>query len=96
VEGSNLQTEVRWGSGDTTKIEMLAKDLVGLRPDLILGHTTQAIAALAHETHTIPIVFPTVVDPVGSGFVASLSHPGRNITGFQSYDPEIGGKWFNC
>ena len=94
VEGSNLQTELRWGRGDTTKIGLLAKELVGLRPDVILGHTTRAIAALARETHTIPIVFPMVVDPVGSGFVASLSHPGGNITGFQSYDPEIGGKWF--
>jgi len=94
VEGGNLQTELRWGRGDATKIGWSAKELVGLRPDVILGHTTRAIAALAHETHTIPIVFPSMVDPVGSGFVASLSHPGGNITGFQSYDPEIGGKWF--
>jgi putative tryptophan/tyrosine transport system substrate-binding protein len=94
MEGRNLRTELRWGGGDATKIGSLAKELVGLRPDVILGHTTRAIASLARETQTIPVVFPTVVDPVGSGFVASLSHPGANITGFQSYDPEIAGKWF--
>jgi putative tryptophan/tyrosine transport system substrate-binding protein len=93
VDGSNLRTELRWASGDTAKIELLAKELVGLRPDAILGHTTRVIAALARETRTVPIVFPTVVDPVGSGFVASLAHPGGNITGFQSYEAEIGGKW---
>jgi putative ABC transport system substrate-binding protein len=93
MEGINFRTEIRWGAGDVAKIELLAKELVGLRPDAILGHTTQVIAALARETRTIPIVFPTVIDPVGSGFVASLAHPGGNITGFQSYEPEIGGKW---
>jgi putative ABC transport system substrate-binding protein len=93
MEGSNLRIEIRWGAGDVSRIELVAKELVDLRPDAILGHTTQVIATLMRETRTIPIIFPTVVDPVGSGFVASLARPGGNITGFQSYEPEIGGKW---
>ena len=72
VEGSNLRTELRWAGGDATRIGLSAKELVGLRPDAILGHTTHVIAALARETRTIPIVFPTVVDPVGSGFVTRV------------------------
>jgi len=85
--------ELRWGAGDPNRIGTLAKELVDLRPDVILGHTTPAVAALAHETRTIPIVFPGVVDPIGSGFGASLSHPGGNITGFSTLEPEVGGKW---
>ena len=59
-----------------------AKELVDLRPDAILSLTTPVTAALARETQTIPIVFVTVADPVGSGFVTSLARPGGNITGF--------------
>lgn len=93
TEGRNLRTVLRWAGGDAANVRLLAKELIALQPDVILGHTSRVIAALAHETRTIPIVFPLVVDPVGSGFVASLSRPGGNITGFQSYEPEIGGKW---
>ena len=78
VEGSNLQTELRWGRGDATKIGSSAKELVGLRPDVILGHTTRAIAALAHETHTIPIVFPSMVDP--AAVASSLVFPTPEAT----------------
>ena len=60
----------------------LAKELVDLRPDAIFGVTTPVIGALARETRTIPIVFAGVSDPIGSGFVANLAHPGGNITGF--------------
>ena len=71
----------------------LAKELVDLRPDAILGVTTPVIGALARETQTIPIVFTGVSDPIGSGFAASLAHPGGNITGFTVNDPALGGKW---
>jgi len=73
----------------------LAKELVDLRPDAILGVTTPVIGALARETKTIPIVFAGVSDPIGSGFAANLAHPGGNITGFMSNDPAgtLGGKW---
>jgi putative ABC transport system substrate-binding protein len=71
----------------------LAKELVDLRPDAIFGVTTPVISALARETRTIPIVFAAVSDPIGSGFVANLAHPGGNITGFATHDPALGGKW---
>jgi ABC-type uncharacterized transport system substrate-binding protein len=93
TEGSNLRIELRWGAGDADKIWTFAKELVDLRPDAILGQDTPVIGALARETRTIPIVFATVADPVGSRFVASLAHPGGNITGFTSNDSALGGKW---
>jgi putative ABC transport system substrate-binding protein len=69
------------------------KELVVLQPDLIMGQTTPVIAALQRETKTIPIVFIIVSDPVGSGFVASLPHPGGNITGFINIEASLSGKW---
>jgi putative ABC transport system substrate-binding protein len=93
MEGSNLRIELRWGAGDTDKIGTLAKELVELRPDAILSVTTPVTRALARETQTIPIVFVNVADPIGSGFAASLAHPGGNITGFAENDTAMGGKW---
>jgi putative tryptophan/tyrosine transport system substrate-binding protein len=92
-EGSNLRIELRWGAGDADKMKTFAKELIDLRPDAILGQTTPVIAALASETRTIPIVFAVVSDPIGSGFAASLAHPGGNITGFTANEPAVGGKW---
>jgi putative ABC transport system substrate-binding protein len=92
-EGSNLHIELRWGGGDADKIEAFAKELVGLRPDVILGQTTPVANALARETRTIPIVFVTVSDPIGSGLAASLTRPGGNITGFTFVESAMGGKW---
>ena len=74
-------------------MQVFAKELVGLGPDLILASTTPATAALHRETRTIPIVFVTVSDPVGAGFVASLSRPGTNITGFINLEATMGSKW---
>ena len=93
TEGSNLRIEVRWSAGDADRMRTLAKELVDLRPDAILGVTTPVIGALARETRTIPIVFTAVSDPIGSGFAANLAHPGGNITGFTVNDPAAGGKW---
>ena len=92
-EGSNLRIELRWGASDPDRIRTFAKELVGLRPDAILGVTTGVVSALARETSTIPIVFATVIDPIGNGFAASLAHPGGNITGFTVLDSALGGKW---
>ena len=92
-EGSNLRIELRWGAGDAERIGAQAKELVGLRPDAILGQTTPVATALARETRTIPIVFVTISDPIGSGIAASLRHPGGNITGFTFVESEMGGKW---
>jgi putative ABC transport system substrate-binding protein len=93
AEGSNLRIELRWGAGDADRIKTFAKELIDLRPDAILGQTTVVIGALARETRTVPIVFAVVSDPIGSGFGASLAHPGGNITGFTTNEPAVGGKW---
>lgn len=94
VDGRNLRMEVRWGKGDIDRIRTLAKELVALQPDVILAHGTPVTAALHGETRTIPIVFVTVSDPVGDGFVAGLPHPGGNITGFITSESAITAKMF--
>jgi putative tryptophan/tyrosine transport system substrate-binding protein len=93
TEGGNLRIEVRWGAGNPDSIRTSAKELVDLQPDVILGHNTVVISALARETQTIPIVFTVVLDPIGSGFAANVAHPGGHITGFTNNDPAMGGKW---
>jgi len=93
TEGSNLRTEVRWGAGDADKIRSLAKELVDLRPDVIVGQSTPVVITLVRETQAIPIVFVNVADPIGSGFVVSLARPGGNLTGFMTDNSELGGKW---
>jgi putative tryptophan/tyrosine transport system substrate-binding protein len=92
VDGRNLQTEVRWGRGDVDRIRSFAKELVALKPAVIVAHGTPVTAALHQETRTIPIVFVTVSDPVGDGFVAGLPHPGGNITGFLTSESAITAK----
>jgi putative ABC transport system substrate-binding protein len=74
-------------------MQRFAKELVALQPDLILSSTTPTTAALLQQTRTIPIVFATVADPVGSGFVASFPQPGGNATGFVVTEGSLGGKW---
>ena len=93
AEGSNLRIELRWSAGDADRIRTLAKELVDLRPDVIVGQGTPAIVALGRETQTIPIVFANVADPIGSGFVVSLARPGGNSTGFMTDNSALGGKW---
>jgi putative tryptophan/tyrosine transport system substrate-binding protein len=74
-------------------MQRFAKELVALQPDLILSHTTPTTTALLQQTRTIPIIFATVGDPVGSGFVASFPRPGGNVTGFNVSEPTLAGKW---
>jgi putative ABC transport system substrate-binding protein len=93
TEGSNLRIELRWGAGNAERIGTFAKELVDLQPDAIFAHSTPVLRALARETRTIPIVFAGVSDPIGSGFAASLAHPGGNITGFANDASTMGGKW---
>jgi len=93
TEGRNPQMEVRWAGDSIDRMRMFAKELVELRPDVILSFGTPVTAALQRETRTIPIVFAIVSDPVGEGFVESLSHPGGNITGAAHLEPSTGGKW---
>ena len=92
-EGGNINIEVRWGAGDPERMKGFAKELVELRPDIILAQTTPVLRAIARETQTIPIIFAVVSDPIGGGFAASLTRPGGNVTGFTDAEPEMGGKW---
>jgi ABC-type uncharacterized transport system substrate-binding protein len=92
TDGRNIRVDVRWVGDSADRMQMLAKELVELQPDAILANTTLVTAALQRETRTIPIVFVTVSDPVGAGFVASLSRPGGNLTGFMLQDASMGGK----
>jgi putative ABC transport system substrate-binding protein len=93
TDGRNLRMDVRWTAGNVDRMRMSAKELLDLQPDVILAHGTPATAAFQRETRTIPIVFASVSDPVGEGFVESLSRPGGNITGFISQEATMGGKW---
>jgi ABC-type uncharacterized transport system substrate-binding protein len=93
AEGRNVWIDTRWAALDTEATERFAKELVALRPNLILSQTTPTTAALLRQTRTIPIIFANISDPVGSGFVASLSQPGGNATGFINLEGSMGGKW---
>ena len=79
--------------GDAGPMKQFANELVALEPDLLLSQTTPTTAALLQQTRTIPIIFATVGDPVGSGFVASFPRPGTNVTGFNVSEPTQAGKW---
>ena len=91
--GTNLQIEIRYGGGLPERIAAAAKELVAAQPEVLEVETTPGTAAVLKETRTIPVVFTTVSDPVGAGFVQSLSHPGSNVTGFINIESSVGGKW---
>src|SRR4051812_31532301 len=94
TEGRNLRIDARWGAlEDAEARQRSAKELIALQPDLILTQNTPPTASMLQQTRTIPVIFVVVADPVGSGFVESLAHPGRNATGFTVMDPMIAGKW---
>jgi putative tryptophan/tyrosine transport system substrate-binding protein len=94
TEGRNIRIDVRWGALDDAEgRQRSAKELVALQPDLIITQNTPPTAAMLQQTSTIPVVFVIVADPVGSGFVKSLAHPGGNATGFTIMEPTIVSKW---
>jgi putative tryptophan/tyrosine transport system substrate-binding protein len=93
TDGRNVWMELRWAGGDINRIRALARELVGLQPDIIVTSGTPATAAVQRETRTIPIVFANVADPVASGIVPRLDRPSGNITGFARYEASLGGKW---
>src|SRR5215471_10291931 len=93
--GQNLRIEYRYAEGDSVRMQALAKELVELKPDCIVGHSTPVVTALMQATRTIPIVFVSVSDPVGSGFVASFARPGGNMTGFTIFPTTITGKYLS-
>jgi putative ABC transport system substrate-binding protein len=92
-EGRNASLEVRWLAGSAERARNEAQALVAQAPDVILVNGTPGLSALRSVTSTIPVVFVVVTNPVGAGFVDSLARPGGNITGFSTFEPEIGGKW---
>jgi putative ABC transport system substrate-binding protein len=93
TDGRNIQIDTRWAAFNAESRQRFVKELVALQPDLILSHTTPTTAALLQQTRTIPIIFATVTDPIGSGFVASLPRPGGIVTGFTLIEPTMAAKW---
>ncbi len=93
TDGRNVRIDTRWAAFDAESRQRFAKELIALQPDLILSHTTPTTAALLQQTRTIPIIFATVTDPIGSGFVASLPRPGGIVTGFTLVEPTMAAKW---
>ena len=95
IEGQNLRIDVRWSAGDAALARIYAAQLIGLRPDVILTSSTNNLKAIQEATSTIPVVFVQVSDPVAQGFVANITKPGGNITGFSMFEFAIGSKWLN-
>jgi putative ABC transport system substrate-binding protein len=93
TDGRNVRIEDRWGAGDAERVKAAAAELVRSAPDAIVVATSPALAELQRLTTTLPIMFIQVGDPIDSGFVASLARPAGNITGFQAFEPAMGGKW---
>ena len=93
TDGQNTRIDYRWPGGDIEQIQSLAKELVGSRPDVLVGIGQAPTAALQQATRTIPIVFGMSIDPVAQGIVESLARPGGNATGFFATEPSLGGKW---
>jgi putative ABC transport system substrate-binding protein len=91
--GQNVLADYRWGGGSAEAMRKHAAELVALAPDVILAHSSTALAPLLQLTRTVPIVFTVVADPVGAGYVESLARPGGNATGFTNFEYGIAGKW---
>jgi putative tryptophan/tyrosine transport system substrate-binding protein len=93
TDGRNVRMDFRWHGDSTNRIRALAQELVGMQPDIILTGATPATAAVQRETHTIPIVFANVADPVATRIVAQLDRPSGNVTGFATWEASLAGKW---
>ena len=93
TDGRNARIEYRWAVGDAERIRKQAEELVTLAPDVILASGVPVVTALLQATRSVPIVFAQIVDPVGSGLVASLARPGGNVTGFTVFEFGMSGKW---
>jgi len=93
TDGRNIRFDYRFTGDSEELMRSMAEEVAGLQPDVILVSTNSVVSATLKATRSIPIVFTWVSDPVGSGFVTNLPHPGGNITGFHNFEPAIGGKW---
>src|SRR4051794_14479937 len=93
VEGQNLQLMARWSDGDPERARIHAAEIISAQVDVVLTNGAPATAAVQNASSIIPIVFVQVGDPVAWGFLDGLARPGRNATGFTSYEPSFPGKW---
>jgi putative tryptophan/tyrosine transport system substrate-binding protein len=93
TEGKNIQFDFRYAADDPVRIRAVARELLGLGPDLMVSNSNLVTTILQSEVRSIPLVFVSVSDPVGSGFVTSLARPTGNVTGFANFQPSMGGKW---
>ena len=93
IDGRNVRLEVRWASADPAKARKEAEELVALQTDVINVTGTLGLQALLQTTRSVPIVFNSITDPVGSGFIDSLARPGGNATGFVLFDYALTAKW---
>jgi len=93
TEGGNMHTDIRWAADDVDRYRRYAEELVALAPDVVFASASPSVAALQRVTRSVPVVFASVVDPVGAGFVESLAQPGGNTTGFTAFEYSISGKW---
>jgi ABC-type uncharacterized transport system substrate-binding protein len=93
TDGSNVRVDYRWAAGDAGRFQRYAEELLAFAPDVILASATPSVQALQRATRTVPIVFVSVTDPVGAGFVQSLARPGGNTTGFLQFEFGLSGKW---
>jgi ABC-type uncharacterized transport system substrate-binding protein len=91
--GRDVRIEYRWGAGDTDRFRRYAAELVALSPDVVLAASGSIVGAFQQASRTVPIVFVNTIDPVGGGWVESLSRPGTNATGFASFEFSMSGKW---
>jgi putative tryptophan/tyrosine transport system substrate-binding protein len=91
--GRNVRIEYRWGAGDLDRFRKYAAELVSLSPDVVLASAGSIVGAFQQASRTVPIVFVTTIDPVGGGWVESLSRPGTNATGFASREFSMSSKW---
>jgi ABC-type uncharacterized transport system substrate-binding protein len=92
-EGQNLRVDLRWNAGDAALARIYAAQLIGLMPDVILASSTTNLTIVQQATNTIPVIFVAVSDPVAQGFVANVTRPGGNLTGFGMFEFSVGGKW---
>jgi putative ABC transport system substrate-binding protein len=92
-EGRNVQIDFRWAGVDAERARAFAKELIALKPDVIVASTNQVVSIVMQETKTIPVVFVYIGDPIGSRYAATLKQPGGNITGFANFEAPIAGKW---
>jgi putative tryptophan/tyrosine transport system substrate-binding protein len=91
--GRNVRIDIRWATTNPAEIRKQAAELAALLPDVILAPGTSVVGSVMQATHTVPIVFPIIADPVAGGFVDSLARPGHNATGFMLFEYSISGKW---